>query len=110
MDENKKSMNIKIDHGDLFYTDAATVIHAPNKFIFDFKQGAPRIDQIGDEEHQTIVLKHNTIIMEAQFAKKLLNLLKENMKNYEKNFGKIKLDKIQREDSRNKSISNPYIS
>ena len=103
-------MKIKFEHGEVFFTDAVTIIHGPNKFIFDFKQGSPRVDYVGGEEHQTVVVKHNTIMMDVAFAKKFLETLKENIKNYEKRFGKVKINEKENEVIENKPLSNPYIS
>ena len=98
MAENKERFNLKIDHGDqAFFTDNATVLHNPNKFIIDFSQAIPRLDNINGKMQQTFTIRHNTILMDPQFAKSFLEILEKNMKNYEKKFGKIKVEKTSTE-------------
>lgn len=92
--EKKKRVNVKIDHGEhAFFTDNVTVLHNPNKFIVDFSQTTPRLDNINGKMQQTFTVKHNTVIMDPQFAKSLLATLKKNVGLYEKKFGDIKLPK-----------------
>jgi len=90
----KKRVSVKIDHGEhAFFTDNVTVLHSPSKFIIDFSQTIPRFDNISGKMQQTFTVKHNTVILDPQFAKSLLDILKRNVKNYEKKFGSIKLPK-----------------
>ena len=90
----KKRVNVKIDHGEhAFFTDNVTVLHSPNKFIIDFSQTIPKVDNIDVKMNQTFTIKHNTVIMDPPFAKSLLDILKKNMKMFEKKFGDIKLPK-----------------
>ena len=92
--EKKKRVNVKIDHGEqAFFTDNVTVLHSPNKFIIDFSQTVPRIDNIDGKMRQTFTIKHNTVILDPPFAKSLLDVLKKNVKAFEKKFGDIKLPK-----------------
>ena len=88
--ENKKPLEVRIDHGkEAFYSNSISIIHSPAKFIINFKQATPRIDSVGDQKKQTLMVKHNSIIMDPDLAKVFLNILKENIGNYEKKFGKI---------------------
>ncbi len=41
-------------------------------------------------------LSHNTIMMDPGVAKDLLRILKDNVENYEKKFGQIKVKKIKK--------------
>ncbi len=92
--EKKKRVDVKIDHGDqAFFTDNVTVLHSPSKFIIDFSQTVPRIDNIDGKMRQTFTIKHNTVILDPPFAKSLLDILKKNVKTFEKKFGDIKLSK-----------------
>ena len=92
--ENKKPLEVRIDHGkEAFYTNSISIIHSPAKFIINFKQATPRIDAIGDQKKQTILVRHNSIIMDPDLAKVFLQILKENLGNYEKKFGKIESPK-----------------
>jgi len=90
----KKRINVKIDHGEhAFFTDNVTVLHNPSKFIVDFSQMIPKIDNVNGKMQQTFTIKHNTLILDPQFAKSFLDVLRKNIKNYEKKFGTIKVPK-----------------
>jgi 16S rRNA G966 N2-methylase RsmD len=94
MEKKKQRIDVKIDHGSqAFYTDNVTVLHSPNKFIVDFSQTVPRVDNIDGKMRQTFTIKHDTVIMDPPFAKMLLDILKKNVKAFEKKFGGIKLPK-----------------
>jgi hypothetical protein len=93
----EKSINVQIDHRDAgFYSDSISIIYNPSKFILDFKQSTPRIDQIQDKQQQTIAVKHNVIILDIKFAKIFLETLKKSVDGYEKKHGVIKLPKVSK--------------
>ena len=87
MDKDKK-VKFDIDNGTVFFSDEAGVIHNPLKIMLDFRSITPRID-VRNQEFQPLVLKHNVIMMDPYSAKNLLELLKKNLGEYEKQFGKI---------------------
>ena len=89
MNSKDKKVKFEIDNGREFYADEIGVIHNPLKIIFDFRSITPRID-IRNNEFQPLVLRHNVVMMEPYSAKTFLLLLKKNIANYEKQFGKIK--------------------
>jgi len=90
----KERKRVRVDHsGDAFFTDNVTVLHNPNKFVIDFSQTIPCFDNIGGKVQQTFVIKHKTVLLDPPFAKILLDTLQQNMKKYERKFGKIKLPK-----------------
>ena len=92
--EEEKSINVQIDHrNEGFYSDSVSIIYNPMKFIFDFKQTTPRIDQINNKTQQTIAIKHNVIILDVKFAKIFLETLKKSVETYEKKHGSIKVPK-----------------
>jgi len=94
MDEKKRGVNISIDHSEpVFFTDNVTISHSSSKFIIDFTQTTPRFDNFEDKQQQTFVIKHKTVILDPQFAKIFSEILQQNIKRYEKNFGTIKLPK-----------------
>ena len=94
MDEKKKRLNIKIKNEDkAFFTDNVTVLHNPNKFVIDFSQTVPKFDNINGKIQQTLIINHNTVVMDPAFAKILLKTLDKNIKGFEKNFGNIKTPK-----------------
>lgn len=84
----KKSLKFDIDNGQVFFADEVGIMHNPLKIMFDFRSVTPRID-IRNQEFQPIVIRHNVIMMDPYTAKTFLDLLKQNIANYEKQFGKI---------------------
>lgn len=94
------SQNLSIDHGgEAFYTDSLTIMHGQSKFVIDFKQVTPRLDQIGNDEQQTLKVVHNPILMEPQAAKVLLKVLEENIEKYEEEFGEIEVPERKQDES-----------
>lgn len=94
MDEKKRGVNVSLDHSEpAFFTDNATVSHSSNKFVIDFSQTTPRFDTFESKQQQTFVIKHKTIVLDPQFAKIFSDILQQNIKRYEKNFGNIKITK-----------------
>lgn len=93
MAESKdKNLKFEIDNGPTFHADEVGVIHNPLKFILDFKNITPRID-VRNKDFQPLVMKHNAVVLDPWTAKNMLEALTENLKNYEKKFGKIKIPK-----------------
>ncbi|PIN70714.1 hypothetical protein COV93_00450 [Candidatus Woesearchaeota archaeon CG11_big_fil_rev_8_21_14_0_20_43_8] len=90
-EENKqRKLNFNITDGSLFFADEVAVIHNLAKLFVDFKNTSPRVD-IRYNEFQPMVLEHNVIMMDLWTAKQLHKSLGENIGNYEKSFGKIKM-------------------
>jgi len=90
----EKRLNVNIDYGDPgFFVDSVTISHNPSKFIFDFVQVTPRFDKIGPEMQQSLAVKHKTLVMDPIMAKNILEILRDNLDKYEKNFGEIKIQK-----------------
>jgi len=92
-DKKEKTVKVNIDNGGpAFFSDSITVFHNSMKFVLDFQQITPRFTRIGGEEAtQNMYVKHNTILLDPVVAKDLLNILKENIKKYEKSFNKINI-------------------
>lgn len=103
--ENKGEKKVKfdIDNGQAFFADEVGIIHNPLKIMFDFRSITPRID-IRNQEFQPLVLKHNLVMMDTYTAKNFSDILRQNIANYEKQFGKIKkpdaLKKIEQKNKR----------
>lgn len=91
----EKRPRIEIDNSkDAFWTDFITITHIPNQIAIDFRQTTPRFNPgPGEENQQTLVIKHNVILMSPVLAKSFLEILKKNLEEYEKRFGKIKVPK-----------------
>ena len=90
--EEQKNVKVDIDNGNVFFADEIAVIHNPTKLILDFKSVTPRFD-VRNSEFQPIVIKHNVVTMDLFMAKNFLASLKENLTNYEKQFGRIEQPK-----------------
>lgn len=87
-------MNVSIDHSEPgFFSDTVVISHTPQKFVVDFSQVTPRFDIIGNQKQQSLAIKHKTVILDPVVAKDFFNILKDNIKKYEKQFGTIKLPK-----------------
>ncbi len=92
--QQKERMNVSVDHSEPgFFSDNVAVSHTPMKFVVDFAQVTPRFDSVAGQRQQSLAIKHKTIILDPQVAKDFLNVLKENLGKYEKNFGAIKVPK-----------------
>jgi hypothetical protein len=105
--EKKERVNLKIDHSkDAFFTDNVSVLHNPSKFIIDFSQTVPRLDNINGKMQQTFTIKHDTVILDPQFAKSFADILSKNVKSYEKKFGKISLPKKKSVKKKYKDVEN----
>jgi hypothetical protein len=88
MEDNSKKVKFDIDNGQSFFADEVGVMHNPLKVIVDYRSITPRID-MRNQEFQPLVLRHNVVVMDPWTAKTFLDILKENIGNYEKTFGKI---------------------
>lgn len=89
MGQNNRTF--KANHNEPFNADSATIIHGKGSVVVDFKQSTPRVDQIEDSTEHTVITEHNAVVLQPQMAKVLLNLLEENIENYEEKFGEIEL-------------------
>ncbi len=89
----KEVIRLEDKGGETFYSDFIVVSHNPTKFIIDFQQTIPKFQRTSNGAQQVMVVRHNTIILDPTVAKEFLNILSENIKRYEKNFGKIKVPK-----------------
>lgn len=92
--EKEKRVSVSVDHSNpAFFSDNVTISHNQNKFIVDFSQTIPSFDNIGGNMQQSFVIKHNSVMVDPQFAKVFSDILQKNIKKYEKKFGKIKVPK-----------------
>ncbi len=109
----KRTINLNIDHSEAgFYSDSISIIFNPSKFILDFKQSTPRMDQIQGKEQETIAVKHKTILIDSRFAKSFVQTMKKAVDNYEKKFGKIEMPKqpkMKKKEEESVTSSESYI-
>lgn len=103
MEDKKNKVKFDIENGQAFFADEIGVIHNPMRIILDFRNITPRID-VRNQEYQPLVLRHNVVVMDPYSAKTLVDLLKKNLANYEKQFGKItKPDVLKKLEKANKT-------
>ena len=88
MEKDDKKVKFDIDNGQVFFADEAGIIHNPLKIMFDFRSITPRVD-VRNQDFQPLVLKHNVVMMDPFTAKNFIEAARQNMANYEKQFGKI---------------------
>jgi len=92
--EKEKRVNVSVDHSmPAFFSDNVTISHNQTKFIIDFSQTIPGFDNIGGNMQQSFTIKHNSVMIDPQFAKVFSDILTKNIKKFEKKFGKIKVPK-----------------
>ncbi len=91
-------IKLEIDNGgSAFFSDTVTVSHNPKKFILDFQQLTPRFSKIGiGDLDQKMFLSHNAIVLDPEVVKDFSRIINDNIKNYEKKFGKIEVKKIKK--------------
>ena len=96
MDEQQpRKINVNIDHGDTFFVNSISIINDPSKFFIDFRQTSPRTDNIENSERVSLVVRHKTVALDPVLAKDFLRILEENVGNYERQFGEIKMPKMK---------------
>jgi len=83
-----EQVNLNIDDGDAFFSHEVTVNFTPTQVTLDFKCITPRTDPRGKKP--SFQLKHNVVMLEPWHAKALIDVLKNVVQKYEKEFGKIK--------------------
>lgn len=93
--EEKKSINISIDNGVEFFSHELSVNYSPTMFTLDFKNITPRVD-FRSRETPVLAVRHNVILIEPFHIKKVIDLLKRMVDNYEKRFGEIEMPKALR--------------
>ena len=80
----KTELNIELteEKADGVYSNLVLISHSPTEFVFDFIRVVPGMPK---------AKVHSRIIMAPQHAKGFMFALNENVSNYEKQFGEIKL-------------------
>jgi hypothetical protein len=91
---NEQNEGVRIDAADAgeeFLAEEIAISHSPVRFVLDFKNISPRIDIPGQPIRH--VLKHKIIKVDPFVAKDLLEIFRQNIEKYEKQFGKIEKPK-----------------
>ncbi|OYT32597.1 hypothetical protein DRJ22_03525 [Candidatus Woesearchaeota archaeon] len=86
-----EQINLNIIDGDPFFAHEASINFNPTQITFDFKCITPRTDP--RSKKPSFQIKHNVIMVDPWHAKNLITVLQDVLKNYEKEFGKIKMPK-----------------
>lgn len=81
----------KAEHNSPFNADSITIMHNEGMLVLDFKNTTPRFDQVQGDTQHTVITEHNAVTLNPQMAKILLNLLEENISDYEEKFGEIEI-------------------
>lgn len=84
----EQQVNINIDEGSPFYSHEATVNFTPTQVSLDFKCITPRTDPRAQKPSFHLI--HNVVMMDPWHAKALVDVMKNVIAKYEKEFGKIK--------------------
>lgn len=96
MSEEKKQINLNIDNGNDFFAHEMSINFSPTQFIFDYRSLTPRIDP-RSREAPVLFLKHNVIMVDPFHAKRIFEILKTTIEDYEKQFGRIEMPKALKE-------------
>ncbi len=88
----EERINLHINEGEPFFAHELSINFNPTQFVFDFKCITPRVDP-RSQTKASISLKHNVVMVDPYHAKRILGLLQEVVKKYEKEFGKIEKPK-----------------
>jgi len=84
-----------------FLVNSFSILFGSHQFAFDFKQRTPKVEDFEGGGHQKkMVVWHKPIIMNPALAKKLVEILGKNIKEYEKKFGEIEIK--ENDDKKNK--------
>ncbi|MBW2978173.1 DUF3467 domain-containing protein [Candidatus Woesearchaeota archaeon] len=91
-----KKINLGIQDGQEFFAHELSVHFNPTQFIFDFRSVTPRNDP-RSKDVPFISIRHNVVLSEPYHAKRILEVLKNVIEQYEKQFGKIEKPKAVKE-------------
>ncbi|MDY6778365.1 MAG: DUF3467 domain-containing protein [Candidatus Nanohaloarchaea archaeon] len=100
--------NFTSDLGESFAADGVAIMFREGRVVMDFRKTAPRVDQIGNEQNQTIVTEHQPVLLDPQAAKVMKQILEDNIEEYEQQFGEIEVPE-QHEDVDATEPSQNYI-
>jgi hypothetical protein len=85
MDQKPKQLEVELGEKESegVYSNMVLIAHSPYEFIFDFARYLPGVKK---------AKVYSRIIMTPQHASSLRKTLEENIKKYEKKFGKIQIE------------------
>lgn len=102
--------NFQSKTGESFSSDGFAVIFREGQLVIDFKNTAPRLDDIGGDKRQTIVSEHQPVILDPQRAKALKQVLEQNISRYEDKYGEIELENQEPSEDIDVDESRDYIA
>ncbi len=103
--EEEKKINLTINDGDPFFAHEMSINFNPMQFIMDFRCITPRNDP-RTQGRPSLMLKHNTVMVEPWHMTLIKELMDRMIKNYEEQFGKIKKPKAMEEFEKKHKKSN----
>jgi len=84
-------VNIQIKEGNVFFAHEMSSNFTPTQFSLDFKSITPRTDP--RSKQPSFLLEHNVVLIDPWHCKMVLQVLKNVIKKYEEEFGRIKKPK-----------------
>lgn len=87
----QNQINMSIVEGEPFFAHEATVNYTPVQFTLDFKCITPRTDM--RSKRPSLQMKHNVVMLDPWHVKSLIKVLQSVVKNYEKEYGRIRKPK-----------------
>lgn len=85
---NKQQVNMNVVDGGSMFAHELTVNFTPLQFMLDFKNITPRSDP-RSKGRPSFTLRHNVVMVDPWQAKQMITVLKNVVKKYEEQFGKI---------------------
>lgn len=95
--------------GKSFSAESFAVVFRKGQMVLDFRKTAPRIDNIGGDQSQTVVSEHQPVVMTPERAKAFKKILENNIENYEEKHGEIELPDRQESEASEVEESQDYI-
>ena len=97
--QKQQQINIKLDEkiGEGVYSNFFLISNTPSEYVLDFGRIVPGIPD---------VKVYSRIMTTPQHAKQLLMILQQNLDQYEKQFGEIKLPQMPQAETKNIGFQN----
>ena len=98
---------VRSDLGESFAADGVAIMFRQGKMVLDFRKSAPRVDQVGDQQQQSIKTEHQPIVLDPRAAKVLMKMLEDNIDSYEQQFDEIEVPEQHQDES--ETLDQDYI-
>jgi hypothetical protein len=83
-----EQINMRINDGGAMFAHEMSANFSPTQFMLDFKMITPRMDP-RSKTQPSFVMQHNVIMVDPYHLKKIIEVLNDTVKKYEKEYGKI---------------------